>query len=354
MSVASQTKLTRLGGGIFKGALPPFLSVACALVIGAVLLAIGGNDPVQAYLAMLSGAFGSTDRMAETLVKMTPLLIVGLAVSIPYRAEIWTIGPEGQLVMGAILSTWVGLTLAGLPPLVLLPLTLVAGFVGGAVWGLVPGILRAKLEVNEVITTLMLNYVAIYFLGYLVRGPMMDPHGFNFPQSRLLPASLHLIKIIPGTRLNVAFILALFLMVVLILFWRTTLGFRTEIVGGSRVVAKYAGIDVSWNIIFVMLLSGGLSGIAGWGEIFGIHHRLLDEISGGYGYLGMVIALLGGLHPLGIALASFLFAALVVGGNAMERAVDAPFAVVSVIQGLVILFVLARTIFTLRRSAVAG
>jgi ABC-type uncharacterized transport system permease subunit len=201
------------------------------------------------------------------------------------------------------------------------------------------------LQANEVITTSMLNYIAIYLLAFLVRGPMIDPEGFNFPQSRLIPEAVQLPHLVAGTRLNAAFVVALLLVVFALFFWRSTLGLRTEIVGASRRVAAYAGLNVKRIFVLVALITGGLAGIAGWGEIFGIHYRLIDEIAHGLGSLAIVVALLGELHPIGMAVSAFLFAALVVGGNAMERSAGVPFALVDVIQGIAILLVLARSYF---------
>lgn len=322
---------------------PAILAILFAFAIGGALLLLGGHDPLQAYWGLLKGGLGSKDRLAETLVKTTPFLIIGIAISMAFKCQVWNIGVEGQFIIGAIFAGWVGLQFANMPTILLLPLTLGCGFLGGALWGLIAGVLKAKLEANEIITTTMLNYVAIYLLGYLVRGPMMDPEGFNFPQSPLIGRNLFLPRLISGTRLNLGFMLALLLVALALVFWRTSFGFRTEIVGASRRVARYVGLDVSRTIMLIMILSGGLAGIAGWSEIFGIHHRLIDEIARGYGSAGIVVALLGELHPIGIAVASVLFAALVVGGNAMERSAGVPFALVDVIQGLVILFVLSRS-----------
>jgi simple sugar transport system permease protein len=326
-------------------------SILIAVLIGALLLWGSGRNPLEAYQSLLYGAFGTMGRFTETLVKATPFLILAIAVSISFRCQVWNIGVEGQLLIGAVFSTWTALTFTSLPPVILVPLTLIAGFVGGALWSGIAGVLKAHMNANEVITTSMLNYIATYLVSFLVSGPMMDPEGFNFPQSRIIPDALLLPKIIHGTRLNVAFIVALVLVVVAVFFWRSTVGFRTKIVGASRRVAHYAGMNVKRTIILVSVLTGGVAGIAGWGEIFGIHGRLIENISTGMGSLAIVVALLGELNPVGMIVSAFLFAAMVVGGNAMERSAGVPFALVDVIQGIIILLILARSYIFRRKSA---
>ncbi len=327
------------------------LSLALALLIGALFLLVSGRDPIAAYTSLLAGAFGSPARLAETFVKMTPFLILAISVSISFRCGVWNIGAEGQLILGAIASFWVALTLQSLPAAVLLPLTALAGVAGGALWSGIAGALKAYFNANEVITTSMLNFVAVYLLAYMVNGPLKDPQGFNFPQSPLIPAALELPRLLTGSRLNVAFLVALVLVAIALLFWRSTLGLRTEIVGASRRAATHAGLNVNRTIVLVSLITGGVAGLAGWGEIFGIHYRLIEAIAVSMGSLAVVVALLGELHPLGMVVSAFLFAALVVGGNAMERSAGVPFALVDVINGSIILLVLARGyLFGRRRS----
>ncbi len=327
------------------------LSLVLALVVGGALLLVSGRDPIAAYRSLYYGAFGTTDRFTETLVKATPLLLVAVSVSICFRAQVWNIGAEGQMILGAIFSTWVALHVKGLPPLLHLVLAFLAGALGGLLWSLIAGVLKAYLQANEVITTSMLNYIAVYLLAYLVRGPMMDPQGFNFPQSPLIPEELELPRLIARTRLNVAFLVALAAVLLALVFWRSTWGRRTEIVGASRRVAAHVGLNVPRTILLATALSGALTGIAGWGEIFGLHFRLIEEITRGFGTLGIVVALLGGLNPIGMTIAAFFFAALVVGGNAMERNANVPFALVDVIQGCVILLVLSRAYLFKRSSS---
>lgn len=338
--------------GTWKRFYPPLLSIVLALSIGAALLIISGRDPLKAYLGLFFGAFGTFDRFVETLVKATPLLIVALSVSISFRCQVWNIGAGGQFLLGAIAATWCALNLSWLPSWLLILLCPLAGIAGGALWGGIAGLLKGYLQANEVITTTMLNYIAIYLLAYLVRGPMMDPSGVIFPQSALLPDALQLTHLIPGTRLNITLIIALLCTVLVLLFWRSKYGLQTEIVGASRRVAEHSGLNVNRTFLLVTMISGGLAGLSGWGDVFALHYRLIEEIARGYGNLGIVVALLGELHPIGMIISAFLFAALVVGGNAMERNAGVPFALVDVIQGVVILLVLARSyLFQQRRRS---
>lgn len=319
------------------------LSVLLGLLIGAFFLIVSGRDPIAAYTSLLQGAFGSPARLAETFVKMTPFLILAISVSISFRCGVWNIGAEGQLILGAIASFWAAMTFQSLPLILLLPLTAVAGMAGGALWSGIAGALKAYFNANEVITTSMLNFIAVYLLAYMVNGPLKDPEGFNFPQSRLIPEALELPRLLTGSRLNIAFLVAFMLVIATLLFWRSTVGFRTEIVGASRRVATHAGLNVNRTILLVSLLTGAVAGIAGWSEIFGIHFRLIEAIAVGMGSMAVVVALLGELNPLGMVVSAFLFAALVVGGNAMERSAGVPFALVDVINGSIILIVLARS-----------
>ena len=336
--------------GLLAGVVQAVQALVLSLIVGALLIALNGRSPLDAYDAMWYGAFGTQDRFAETLVKATPLLLIAASVSISFRCQVWNIGAEGQMILGAVFSVWVALNIEGLSPLPHLIISFLAGALGGALWSLIAGVLKAYAQANEVITTSMLNYIAVRLLSYLVNGPMQDPGGFNFPQSKLIPEELELPLLGFGRRLNIAFVVALVAMLLAILFWRSVWGRRTEIVGASRRVAQHIGLNIPWTILFVTGLSGALAGIAGWGEVFGLHFRLLDQIARGFGTLGIVVALLGGLNPIGMTVSALLFAALVVGGNAMERNADVPFALVDVIQGCVILLVLSRA-YLLRPDA---
>ena len=339
---------------IFRGnlknmlaSLSPVLVVLMALLIGAGLILIEGHNPIDAYLSLVKGAFGSKRRISETLVKTTPLLLMGLAVSVAFKNSFWNIGGEGQFIAGALFATFFALKFSNLPGLLLGILCFLAGFLGGAFWCVIPGLMKVYFNVNEVISSLMLNYVALYILRYLIRGPMMyrSPEmviGQVFPQSARVPEKLFLPLLVERTRLHLGLVFVLIILALVFFLWKTRIGFEIELSGKNIEAAKYAGMKVNSIIILVTIISGGLAGLVGWNEIFGVHHRLLDDVTAGYGFLGLVVALLGDLNPLGIMISAVLFSALKVGGHAMERATGVSFAVVTVINGLVIIFVLIR------------
>ncbi len=323
----------------------PILAVAAALAVGALLVMLAGASPVTGYLALVGGAFGNLNSFAEVLMKATPLLLAGLGISFAFRAGYWNIGAEGQIYMGALGATFVGLNLGALPTVVVLPLAIGTGFVMGALWGLIPGLLRARLGVSEIINTIMFNYIAIFLVSFLVTGPMKEEGGY-LPQTDLIAASAVLPKLLPPTRMHAGIILAL--VAAAILYWimvRSTLGYRLRVVGENPEAARYAGISVNRIFIIAAGVSGGLAGLAGMSEISGLHQRLLEDISPGYGFTAIVVALLGRLHPLGVVIASILFAALRVGADAMQRRVGIPVAIVYIIQALVIFFVIGREFF---------
>ena len=321
--------------------------VLLAFLIGAVLILITGANPVEAYGALLRAAFGSANGFAETMVKATPLILAGLGVMVAYRAQFWNIGAEGQIYLGSILATIVGVSLRGLPLLIHLPLTLLAGVAGGALWGFIPGLLKARFRVNEVITTLLLNYIAIGLTSYLVHNPLRD-QASGIPISPQLAESAWLPILLPRTRFHLGIVLAIAAAALIhFLLTRTVLGYRIRAIGEGRRAAQTGGIQVGRTIVLTMILSGALAGLAGAVEIAGVQHRLVEGFSPGYGYLAIAVALLGGLNPFGVTLAAILFAALLNGADAMQRTAEVPITVVFVIEGLVILFVAARV--SLRR-----
>lgn len=333
------TKRKEKKASIF-GVFTSVIAAIMALVIsGIVMLAVGVN-PIYAYWHLFFGAFGNINNIADTLVKTTPILIAGIGLSISFRSNLTSIGAEGQMIIGGIFGTVIGLQLSGLPSVIGLPIVIVAGFIGGALFGAIPGILKAKFGTSEIINTIMLNYVAIYLLSYLLDNPLREAGSF-YPQSAALPTNLWLPIILPGTRLHIGFIIALALIVFYYIFmFRLPQGYKIRAVGLNKKAAEYAGIKVGRNIVLAMVLSGGLAGIAGSVEVFGIHHRLFNDFTAGYGFDALAVALLGKLHPAGVFISALFFGALRVGSNAMQRAVQVPISIVYVIQGLTILFIL--------------
>lgn len=340
--------------------LVPILSILLALVACGVLLLIVGVNPLETYRAMVQGAFGSAYAISETLVRATPLMLTGLAVSVAFRMLFWNIGAEGQLAMGAFAASGVALFLPeavpGISAWVLLPLMLVAGFIGGALWGLIPAMLKAFLSVNEIITSLMLNYVAILWIQYLYYGPWRDPLGFGFPGTAefariawlpRLRDTEWLPQIFATGRLHWGLVLAILAAIVVWLIMdRTRWGYEIKIIGENPRAARYAGISIVRNILLVMILSGGLAGLAGFVQVAGISHRLQQGIVVGDGYTAIIIAWLAQLNPFGVLIVSVLMAGLFVGGDQIQITMGLPAAVAGVLQGAILFFVLGGNFFT--------
>jgi ABC-type uncharacterized transport system permease subunit len=349
-----QQELKRLFNRTIE-ALLPLLAVPVAFLIGAIMLVALQANPLQAYGSLLEGAFGDLSGITQTLVKATPLLLVGLGVCIAFRGGIINIGGEGQILVGALATTAVAVGFKQLPGVILLPLAFLAGAVSGGIWGFIPGILKARLGVNEILSTVMMNAIAMQLSNYLLRGPMIDPkeieNGTRIAQSALLPRSVWLPKLIPSTLLHAGAIIAVVLAVLVYIFlWRTTIGYRIRAVGLNANAARYAGIRVPVYQALSLTLGGAFAGVAGAIEVMGVQHRMLEGLSGGYGFSGIVVALFGGLHPLGAIPASILFGGLLVGADAMQRTVQVPSALISTLLGLVVLLVVSSRIWSTVRA----
>ena len=334
--------------------LVPIASFVLALVMGRTLLLAAGANPIETYKAMFDGAFGSGYARTETLVKAIPLMLTGLAVSIAFRMLFWNIGAEGQLAIGALATAWVplfALADSDLPAGVLLVLMGVAAFIGGALWGLIPAILKAFLRVNEIITTLMLNYVAILLLGYLYTGPWKDKAGYGFPGTASFKAIASLPRLAGRVHLGlvVAIVAAVIIWLVLI---RTRWGYEIRVIGENPNAARYAGISLIRNILLVMVVSGGLAGLAGFGQVAGISYRLQNGIMVGDGFTAIIIAWLAKLHPIGVLIVAVLMAALSVGGDQITMTMRLPAAMAGVLQGAILFFVLGGDIFVRYRLRV--
>jgi len=329
----------------------PVVSIILALLAGSLFLLITGFNPLEIYATMLSGAFGSKYGLSETVVKAIPLLLCGLAVSVAFRMQLWNIGAEGQFYMGAIAATWVALFYGEGPKVVVLGLMFLAAFVAGGVWGLLPAIPRAFFKVNETITTLMLNYVAIIFSEYLVYGPWKDPEGMNFPLTAVFPAGA-ILPNLSNTRIHLGLLFGFAAAVILyILLWHTKWGYEIRVIGESQVAARYAGMSIVRNILLVMAVSGGLAGLAGMSEVSGITQRLQPNLSPGYGYTAIIVAWLARLNPFAIIVVAFLIGGLLVGGYNMQTS-GLPASIVAILQGAILFFVLGSEILTKYRLSV--
>ncbi len=367
--------------------LMPVFAVLAAFAVGAVILLLQGVNPLEAYQSMIVGAFGSKNGLSDTLVKATPLLLVGLGIAIAFRGGVINIGAEGQIIMGSLFTTWVGLQLGNqVSGVIVIILGLLAGTFMGGVWGAIPGYLKAQLGVNEILSTIMLNQIAIQIGYYLLRGPMMDPAeiaaGTNIPHSARLIKDIDMPRftdiaqslgftqsakdlnlqgflgevygvLTEPTRLHSGFIFAIIMAIVVYIFlWRTTIGYRIRAVGLNRHASRYAGMNVKRTMVLSMTLSGAFAGLAGAVEILGLHHRMFEPtaVSAGYGFSGIVAALFGKLHPLGIIPSSILFGGLLVGGDKMQRAMQVPQVLITAILGLVVLFVVSTDYVVRRRQ----
>jgi simple sugar transport system permease protein len=320
----------------------PFGAVIAALMVGAFLIALTGTDPRFAYQKMWEGIARSNYQVGLVLVKATPLMIIGLGLGFVFNTGVFNIGAEGQLYMGALLGTAIAIQDWRLPAWLHISFSLLGGFVGGGLWGLLPGYLKARHNINEVITTILLNYIAIYIVSYFTHGPLRDNPLAEaaLPQTPEVQASSQLPLIWPPTRLHAGCLLGLALALVLYLVtYRMAFGYKARAVGSSPAAAHYAGMNTTLIMVIVMVVSGGLAGVAGTVEILGVQHRLRDMFSPGLGYSAIAIALMGNNHPLGIVLASVLFGALQVGANNMQALAGVPVTIVDVLQATVIFFV---------------
>ncbi len=337
--------LARLAGpGVLVGA------VLAAALIGAVMLLVLGANPLSGYAALIEGAFGGTKNLANSALKAMPLLLVGVGISVAFRTGVINIGGEGQIIAGAILSTLLVLAIPDVPRFVLLPLAFLAGAIGGAIWGGMAGALKSYAGVNEILSTIMLNIIAVQILNLLLRGPMMDPgeieKGSRIPHTERLSTNADLPILPGGTRLHLGVVVAVLMAVVCyVMLFRTTQGLRLRASGHNPFASLYAGMSVKRNVVLAFVYSGAMCGLAGVTLVFGSEgHRLATDggattFTGAAGFNGIVAALFGGLHPLWTIPASFLFGALLVGANALQRAVQVPAALILALNGLVVVFV---------------
>jgi len=322
------------------------LALLGAAIVSALLILSAGADLGESVAALVKGAFGSQGAVVETLVQATPLIFTGLAVTVAFRGRIWNIGAEGQFFAGTMAAYWVGTQFGDLPPTLLLLLVIIAGCLAGAFWGGIAGFLKARYGANEIIVTVMLNFIIMLILSFLLSDPWQDPNSY-FYQTALMPESSFLPRILGKGRLHLGFVLSLLsALFVYILLWRMVLGYEIRAIGINPVAASYKGISVAALTLIVMAISGALAGLGGVSELAGLHHRLRLDISTGYGFTGIIIALLGRLHPLGVVLAAIFFGALVNGSLAMQIATGVPVALVHAIQGVTLIFLLTAEVMT--------
>lgn len=322
------------------------LAIVAALVVAAGLFRVYGVSPLRAYELIVRGAFGSRLGLAEIVRRAIPLLLCGVGLTIAFRAVFWNIGAEGQLLLGAVAATGVGL-FSGLPEALLLPAMFLAGFLAGAGWGLIPAALKAKLGLNDVITTLMMNYIAAFLVEWLIHGPWKGTQMRGFAYTDKLPDAARL-SFIPGTRIHwLTLVLGLVLAVLAyVLVTRTRQGFEIRVVGENPDAARFAGINQVKTTLLVMLISGGLAGLAGVGEIAGVHGMLRSssQISMGYGYTAIIVAWLARRNPLAVIVTSLFFGVIMAGGDVIKSSLGLPFQLINVFNGLILFFLIGSEI----------
>ncbi len=326
---------------LWRTLLLPVLSILAALLVGGIILWLAGYSVGNAYAALWDGVFGNTRNIGEAFLRATPLILIGSGIAIAFRAGIWNIGAEGQFYLGAIGATFLGLHAAKLPPVVAVSLAIAAGFIFGGAWAGLAGWMKVRLGLNEVVTTIMLNYIALGLVSYLITGPMMEGIRAN-PQTDKIAATMLLPHIWPPTRVHLGFILAVIVACIwAFILFRTPWGYAMRAVGFNPKAAQHAGINVGRQFVLAMVLSGGASGIAGAVEVMGVTERLYANLSPGYGFQGIAVSLLANNNPLGVILTGWLFGALGSGSQMMQLTAGIPDVMIYILQGLVILFLVS-------------
>jgi ABC-type uncharacterized transport system permease subunit len=331
----------------------PVAAVVTTLLLSAIPILVAGANLWQSYYHLFRGALGTRFNLLETCVKASPLIFTGLAVAFAFRAKFWNIGAEGQLLAGALMATWIGIYWTWVPKFLLLPLIIVAGFLAGGAWASVPALLKTRLKVDDVVSTLLLNYVMLHILGALLFGPLQQP-GSSWPRSSEIMEAAKYPFLMIRSRFHLGIPLAL---VAVFVLWfintKTVFGYQSKAVGVNLRAAGFGGIPTTKVMLKTALLSGGLAGLAGVGELCALQYRLILDISPGYGYSGIVIAMLGGLHPVGVLFSAFFFSVIIVGAQTMSRMTGVPSYIAEVVQGLALMVMLIFLLMTEYRIKVA-
>lgn len=321
----------------------PVYAIGLAFLVSGFMIAASKVNPITAYIALFQGAFGSIAGLANTCVRAAPLILAGLGIAFGFKAGLLNIGAEGQMYIGGAAAAAVALIPLPVPAFLHIPIAILAGFAGGLIWGFIPGYLRAYRGVSEIVVTLMLNYVAMYFINWLVEEPHpLAELNTTFPQSPIIQKSAQLPILIKGTSLHAGLILGIVLGLILYLLLRyTPFGFKTRMIGQNPEAARYAGIGVKKQILFAMLIAGGFGGLAGAGEVLGLKLRLFDYFVGGVGYEAIAVALMANANPLGVILAAFFFGGLKAGANKMQIVSGIEASMALIVLALAVLFVIA-------------
>ncbi|MBA4421096.1 MAG: ABC transporter permease [Anaerolinea sp.] len=334
-------KIERAPAPVWMRTLIPLIAIPVTFLITSIIILLDGANPITAYYHFIISPLAGKASAIEVLVKSTPLLLTGAAVAFAFNSGYWNIGAEGQLYAGAIAAAWIGMTLKDVPPIIGIPAMVLGGFAGGMLWAFPSAILKVKLNVDEVVTTLLMNSIVLNVTSFLLNGPWRDPVSM-WPQSPEIAAGTVFFKLIPRTRLHFGIILAV---LIIIITWfvikRTSFGLKMRAIGLSREGAHFAGIKVNKTVLTVALVSGGIAGIAGAGEVAGIHFHLIDAISDGLGYSGIIIATLGGLHPFGVGLAALFIGLIDTGAQTVARQMGVPVYLGDVVQSTLLLVTLS-------------
>ncbi len=324
----------------------PITAILVTLILAAIPILIAGGNLWKSYYYLFYGALGTRFNLLETCVKASPLLLTGLAVAFAFRAKFWNIGAEGQLLAGALTATVLGVNMGGAPAFLVLPTIIVAGFLAGGIWAAIPALLKTKLKVDDVVSTLLLNYVMIHIMGALLFGPLQQP-GSSWPRSAAIVEAAAYPMLVPRSRFHMGILIALFaVFIIWFINQKTTFGYRSKAVGVNINAANFGGINTTAVIVWTAVISGGLAGLAGVGELCAIQFRLIMDISPGYGYSGIVIAMLGNLHPVGVFFSSLFFSVIIVGAQTMSRMTGVPTYIAEVIQGMSLMVMLIFLLFT--------
>jgi simple sugar transport system permease protein len=333
----------------------PAIAVALTLVCGMLVFVALGRNPVEGFRVFFLNPVRDLNAVAELMLKATPLMLIAVGLAVGFRANVWNIGAEGQFLMGAVAATGVALAFPTAAGALVLPAMVVAGAIGGALWAAIPALLKTRFNANEILTSLMLVYIAQLAVSWLVFGPWKDPAGFNFPQTETFADAALLPILVEGTRLSLAFVIALGVLAAGWVFTQKSYaGFRMRVAGESAAAARYAGYSASGMVWVGMLAGGAAAGIAGMAEVAGPVGQLTDKISSGYGFAAIIVAFVGRLHPVGIFFASLLMALLFIGGEQAQQHMTLPSSISKVFQGMLLFFLLGSDVFIqyrLKRAA---
>lgn len=355
-SVSAEVQSSRRSvlGAVLRSAVLPILTILTALLVASLAMLASNTNPIRAYVALAEGAFGTQKALIQTAIKTTPFILAGLAIALAFRGGLFNIGVEGQLAIGSVAAAYIGYSFE-LPGIIHLPLMLLGGALAGALWAAIPGLLKARTGAHEVITTIMANFIALRIISWLVSsdGPMKGPNT-TVPETPAVFPGARLPLLIPDTRLHAGILLALVTAgIIYWLLWRTVIGFEIRTVGANPSAAHYAGMSVGRTIVLTMTLSGLLAGFGGAIQVAGLPpYNYALGFNTGYGFDSIAVAVLGGIHPAGVVLSSFMFGAMDAGAQLMQLRTKVPIDIVTIVQGLVLMFVAAdqiiRAIYRIR------